>query len=255
MDPEILRAGPGDALADGHRSTAAHVGTDECRPSAARGVRQRLRSGGRDGYRRGHQGRDAGTQVPVGCAGQRRSSGGHEARLRPCSRSTTRRPRSTSSPICSAGIPTSVRCTAPVTPRPRCGNSTAATSTRSSSTSTCRDCPGIELAGVLANFSNRPAVVFVTAHDDKAVAAFDVGAIDYLLKPIREDRLDEAVRRVAAARSGQPEQTVTTTPTSSRPSSAASRTWCHGTASAGSRPRVTTRGCTPRRARTWFEFR
>jgi DNA-binding LytR/AlgR family response regulator len=64
---------------------------------------------------------------------------------------------------------------------------------------------GIELAGVLANFSNRPAVVFVTAHDDKAVAAFDVGAIDYLLKPIREDRLDEAVRRVAAARSGQAE--------------------------------------------------
>jgi DNA-binding LytR/AlgR family response regulator len=64
---------------------------------------------------------------------------------------------------------------------------------------------GIELAGVLANFSNRPAVVFVTAHDDKAVAAFDVGAIDYLLKPIREDRLDEAVRRVAAARAGRPE--------------------------------------------------
>ena len=63
----------------------------------------------------------------------------------------------------------------------------------------------IELAGVLANFSHRPLVVFVTAHDDKAVAAFDVGAIDYLLKPIREDRLDEAVRRVAAARSGQSE--------------------------------------------------
>jgi DNA-binding LytR/AlgR family response regulator len=62
---------------------------------------------------------------------------------------------------------------------------------------------GIELAGVLANFSHRPLVVFVTAHDDKAVAAFDVGAIDYLLKPIRDDRLDEAVRRVAAARSSQ----------------------------------------------------
>jgi len=55
---------------------------------------------------------------------------------------------------------------------------------------------GIELAGVLANFSHRPAVVFVTAHDDKAVAAFDVGAVDYLLKPLRQDRLDEAVRRV-----------------------------------------------------------
>jgi DNA-binding LytR/AlgR family response regulator len=64
---------------------------------------------------------------------------------------------------------------------------------------------GIELAGVLANFSHRPLVVFVTAHDDKAVAAFDVGAIDYLLKPIRDDRLDEAVRRVAAARSSQAE--------------------------------------------------
>jgi DNA-binding LytR/AlgR family response regulator len=58
---------------------------------------------------------------------------------------------------------------------------------------------GIELAKVLANFSHRPAVVFVTAHDDKAVAAFDVGALDYLLKPIRADRLDEAVRRVLAA--------------------------------------------------------
>ena len=56
---------------------------------------------------------------------------------------------------------------------------------------------GIELAGVLANYSQRPAIVFVTAHDDKAVAAFDVGAVDYLLKPIREDRLDEAIRRVA----------------------------------------------------------
>ncbi|KHO18759.1 LytR/AlgR family response regulator transcription factor [Mycolicibacterium setense] len=58
---------------------------------------------------------------------------------------------------------------------------------------------GIELAGVLANYANRPAVVFVTAHEDKAVAAFDVGAVDYLLKPIRQNRLDEAVRRVASA--------------------------------------------------------
>ena len=64
---------------------------------------------------------------------------------------------------------------------------------------------GIELAGVLANFSHRPAIVFVTAHDDKAVAAFDVGALDYLLKPIRQDRLDEAVRRVMAAAPGATE--------------------------------------------------
>lgn len=66
---------------------------------------------------------------------------------------------------------------------------------------------GIELAGVLQNFAHRPAVVFVTAHDDKAVAAFDLGAVDYLLKPIRQNRLDEAVRRVVAARAGEPAPT------------------------------------------------
>jgi DNA-binding LytR/AlgR family response regulator len=65
---------------------------------------------------------------------------------------------------------------------------------------------GLELAGVLANYSYRPAVVFVTAHDDKAVAAFDVGAVDYLLKPIRRSRLDEAVRRVLADRSQDDEE-------------------------------------------------
>lgn len=60
---------------------------------------------------------------------------------------------------------------------------------------------GLELAAVLANFSNPPGIVFVTAHEDKALAAFEVGAIDYLLKPLRTQRLDEAIRRVLAARS------------------------------------------------------
>lgn len=59
---------------------------------------------------------------------------------------------------------------------------------------------GLELAGVLKNFSHPPALVFVTAHEDKAVAAFEVGALDYLLKPIREERLDAAIRRVCASR-------------------------------------------------------
>ena len=63
---------------------------------------------------------------------------------------------------------------------------------------------GIELAGVLTNFASRPAIVFVTAHDDKALAAFDVGATDYLLKPIRQDRLDEAIRRVVSAQTSAP---------------------------------------------------
>jgi DNA-binding LytR/AlgR family response regulator len=59
---------------------------------------------------------------------------------------------------------------------------------------------GLELAGVLSEFAQRPAVVFVTAHEDRAVAAFDLGAVDYLLKPIREERLAESVRRVVEAR-------------------------------------------------------
>lgn len=58
---------------------------------------------------------------------------------------------------------------------------------------------GIELATVLRKLSSPPQIVFVTAHDDRAVDAFDVGALDYLLKPLREDRLREAVDRVAAA--------------------------------------------------------
>jgi two-component system response regulator LytT len=63
---------------------------------------------------------------------------------------------------------------------------------------------GLELAGILSNFARPPSVVFVTAHDDRAVAAFDLGAVDYLLKPLREDRLTESVRRILA--SGRREQ-------------------------------------------------
>lgn len=115
---------------------------------------------------------------------------------------------------------------------------------------------GIELAGVLRNFAHRPAIVFVTAHDDKAVAAFDLGAVDYLLKPIRQDRLDEAVRRVGVARNAEaPTPATNRTPMSYPPKSAASPTWCPGRASDGWRPRVTTPGCIPRRDRIWCASR
>ncbi len=59
---------------------------------------------------------------------------------------------------------------------------------------------GVELARVLARFARSPAVVFVTAHDDHAVDAFELGVVDYLLKPLRPDRLAESIRRVLAAR-------------------------------------------------------
>ncbi|MEP9415255.1 MULTISPECIES: LytR/AlgR family response regulator transcription factor [unclassified Gordonia (in: high G+C Gram-positive bacteria)] len=61
---------------------------------------------------------------------------------------------------------------------------------------------GIELATVLGKLSDPPAIVFVTAHDDRAVDAFDVGALDYLLKPLRDERLRQAIERVEAAVAG-----------------------------------------------------
>jgi len=57
---------------------------------------------------------------------------------------------------------------------------------------------GLELARVLRRFARPPAVVFVTAYDDAAVDAFDLGVVDYVRKPIRADRLAESVRRVVA---------------------------------------------------------
>ncbi len=60
---------------------------------------------------------------------------------------------------------------------------------------------GMELARVLARFTERPQIVFVTAYEQHAVDAFDVSATDYVVKPVRASRLAEAVRRVVAARS------------------------------------------------------
>lgn len=65
---------------------------------------------------------------------------------------------------------------------------------------------GLELAAVLRSYARPPAVVFVTAHDDKAVDAFEVGAVDYLLKPLREERLAQAIDRVLAGQ-GRVEET------------------------------------------------
>jgi DNA-binding LytR/AlgR family response regulator len=55
---------------------------------------------------------------------------------------------------------------------------------------------GIDLARVLSKFASRPQIVFVTAYDEHAVAAFDLDATDYVMKPVRAERLAEAVRRV-----------------------------------------------------------
>ena len=58
---------------------------------------------------------------------------------------------------------------------------------------------GLELAAVVRRFAERPRIVFVTAYDDHAVDAFELEATDYVMKPVRADRLAEAVRRAAVA--------------------------------------------------------
>jgi two-component system response regulator AlgR len=55
---------------------------------------------------------------------------------------------------------------------------------------------GIDVARALSESPVDPAVVFVTAFDNFAVAAFDVAAIDYLMKPVQLDRLQRALERV-----------------------------------------------------------
>ncbi|MGR8007088.1 LytR/AlgR family response regulator transcription factor [Streptomyces hypolithicus] len=55
---------------------------------------------------------------------------------------------------------------------------------------------GLDIARLLAGFARPPYIVFVTAHEGFAVQAFDLKAVDYVLKPVRRERLAEAVRRV-----------------------------------------------------------
>ncbi|UED88393.1 LytTR family DNA-binding domain-containing protein [Streptomyces profundus] len=57
---------------------------------------------------------------------------------------------------------------------------------------------GMAVARVLGRLSEPPAIVFVTASEQHAVDAFGIGAIDYLLKPVRPERLAEAVSRALA---------------------------------------------------------
>jgi DNA-binding LytR/AlgR family response regulator len=56
---------------------------------------------------------------------------------------------------------------------------------------------GLELAGVLGRFAHPPAIVFVSAYEDGAVRAFEVHAVDFLMKPVSGERIDDAITRVA----------------------------------------------------------
>jgi two-component system response regulator AlgR len=58
---------------------------------------------------------------------------------------------------------------------------------------------GIELAQHLARLAPPPAVIFITAYDQYAVKAFELNAIDYLLKPVRAERLAAALQKASPA--------------------------------------------------------
>lgn len=64
---------------------------------------------------------------------------------------------------------------------------------------------GMALARVISRFSVRPQIVFVTAHDEHAVDAFALAATDYVMKPVRAERLSEAIRRVVVAQTERPQ--------------------------------------------------
>ena len=59
--------------------------------------------------------------------------------------------------------------------------------------------PGLLGTQVIARVQHQPFVVFTTAHAQHAVAAFELGALDYLLKPFGEDRLRATLERIRAA--------------------------------------------------------
>ncbi|MGV3728785.1 LytR/AlgR family response regulator transcription factor [Hydrogenophaga sp.] len=60
---------------------------------------------------------------------------------------------------------------------------------------------GIALASTLRQMAAPPAIVFVTAHAEHAVHAFELEAIDYLTKPVRRERLQQALQKVVRLRS------------------------------------------------------
>ena len=59
--------------------------------------------------------------------------------------------------------------------------------------------PGLSGFDVLARLEARPRVIFITAHDEFAVRAFEEQAVDYLLKPVEPARLERALARVTGA--------------------------------------------------------
>ena len=65
---------------------------------------------------------------------------------------------------------------------------------------------GLEAARRLAHLDPRPAVIFCTAYDEHALSAFDAAAVDYLVKPVRRERLSVALDRARTFVAGRAPQ-------------------------------------------------
>ena len=65
---------------------------------------------------------------------------------------------------------------------------------------TMPEADGLSVARAVAKNDTPPAVIFVTAHDSFAVEAFDLDAVDYVLKPVAPERLERAIARALARR-------------------------------------------------------
>jgi two-component system, LytTR family, response regulator AlgR len=75
---------------------------------------------------------------------------------------------------------------------------------------------GLEAARHLQGVENPPSVIFCTAFDEHALAAFDAAAIDYLVKPVRKERLQQAIDRARAQRAGAVSNIKTLAPSKRR---------------------------------------
>jgi len=76
-------------------------------------------------------------------------------------------------------------------------------------------CSGLDVAASLAE--PRPRIIFCTAYDEHALEAFELNAVDYLLKPINRTRLAAALDRVRAAKSAAGDADVRATKSSASP--------------------------------------
>jgi DNA-binding LytR/AlgR family response regulator len=67
---------------------------------------------------------------------------------------------------------------------------------------------GVELARVLRRFAAPPALIFVSAYESAAVEAFELRALDYLMKPVSRSRVADALARIAAKPTAEASETL-----------------------------------------------